>query len=405
MNAKLETELVRAEAEATTQYQAAVTIAQTRPRDEEKACADFLRECKEIEFAEEAQWSYPRGGEMVRGPSVVFARAFARCWRNLWLDCRVIHDDPDSRTVRVNVIDLERNLPKSKDVHFAKLIEKWVSGNKTLATPNERELIELNNRQVSKMERNLTLDLLPQYMITRALKACDARVLEWTKTDPEAAKAKIVAAFERIGVNVPQIEIPFGKKLGQLTDDDIMELRTVFIGIRDGAYSWQEWAAAWQSTRLQREGASAQEPARANPAGVGGRATGKLNVDDLKAGAVAEDVVVRPEQNPAGPEQNPAATTSLPDQPPDSCRMCGRTRQEHAGQAHAFMEIEVAAPEAKISADQQADLWAMADSFHVQPEKMRSIVKQLCGYQTVSSLKNKHLAAFIAAIRAAGKES
>src|SRR5690625_3214268 len=61
----------------------AIFLAREFPRDEFKAYNQIVKTCARPNFAENALYSFPRGGQTVKGPSVQLAREIARCWGNI----------------------------------------------------------------------------------------------------------------------------------------------------------------------------------------------------------------------------------------------------------------------------------------------------------------------------------
>ena len=65
------------------EVQAAMVIAKKFPRDEYEATEKIKRTCQRSTLAEQAIYSYPRGGQNVSGPSIRLAEALAQNWGNI----------------------------------------------------------------------------------------------------------------------------------------------------------------------------------------------------------------------------------------------------------------------------------------------------------------------------------
>jgi hypothetical protein len=168
------------------EIEGAIVIARRFPRDEEAARARVMASCSRPTFAALATYAYPRGGKTVEGPSVRLAREIARSWGNLRYGCDMIHDDPETRTVRGWAWDVETNTRESQDATFAKLIFRKQGG---WIVPDERELRELTGKHGSLCVRNCLLHVLPPDLIEDAL-ATAARTLR----DPTAARPPMADA-------------------------------------------------------------------------------------------------------------------------------------------------------------------------------------------------------------------
>src|SRR5688572_9448145 len=67
-----------AAAEKQFEIQSAIVLAKKYPRDEDTAFQKLMKTCGRTSFAEDAEYSFPRGNQMVKGPSVNLAREAAR---------------------------------------------------------------------------------------------------------------------------------------------------------------------------------------------------------------------------------------------------------------------------------------------------------------------------------------
>ena len=65
------------------EVQAAMIVAKKFPRDEYASIEKIKRTCQRSTLAEQAIYSYPKGGQNVSGPSVRLAEALAQNWGNI----------------------------------------------------------------------------------------------------------------------------------------------------------------------------------------------------------------------------------------------------------------------------------------------------------------------------------
>ena len=66
-----------ASTQALAEVQAAMVVAKRFPRDETAAYSAIMTACKRPSLAEQAMYSYPRGGQKVTGPSIRLAETMA----------------------------------------------------------------------------------------------------------------------------------------------------------------------------------------------------------------------------------------------------------------------------------------------------------------------------------------
>jgi len=95
------------ESRATAESQAGFIVAQKFPRNATLAVNRILDMCKRETLAEQAAYSYPRGGVVVTGPSIRLAEAIAQQWGNMQIGIRELEEVGDSTTMLAYCYDLE----------------------------------------------------------------------------------------------------------------------------------------------------------------------------------------------------------------------------------------------------------------------------------------------------------
>jgi len=68
---------------AAQEVQAAMVVAKKFPRDVTASLARILTNCKRKALAEQAVYAYPRGKEVVSGPTIRLAEVLAQSWGNM----------------------------------------------------------------------------------------------------------------------------------------------------------------------------------------------------------------------------------------------------------------------------------------------------------------------------------
>ncbi|KAB2963642.1 MAG: hypothetical protein F9K16_06245 [Thermoanaerobaculia bacterium] len=237
-----ELSVASAQAEETALIQSAVVAAHRFPRDEDRVGRRLHAACERPSFAQEAEWSFPRGGETVRGPSIYFAREALRIWGNTRSGIAVVRDDKSSRKIRAWVLDLEDNNYISREAEFAKLIQRRRKGGQTQwVTPDERDLRELTNRLGAIELRNAILSILPSYLVDEAIERCQTTVRKAASSNVEAARDRILGSFAKINVSRQDLEQYLGHAWETTSADELAELRGVGKSIIDGNSTWAEY--------------------------------------------------------------------------------------------------------------------------------------------------------------------
>ncbi len=237
------TELAATGAAAEKQYeiQGAIIVARNFPRNEDLAFQKLMKACQRTSFAEDAGYSFPRGGQSVEGPSVNLAREAARVWGNIRYGLEVIRDDDDSRQIRGWAWDMETNTKVTAEDDFAKLVfrkkEGWIK-------PDERDLRELTNRRGAILVRNCLLQVLPKDLIEDAMAMSQQTLKLGAERDPEGARKKLILAFSELNITPEMLEKKLGHPLAQCSSAEIATLRTVYKSISDGNSSWAEYVGS-----------------------------------------------------------------------------------------------------------------------------------------------------------------
>lgn len=232
-------ELAQTGAAAEKQYeiQSAIIVARNFPRNEDAAFQKLMKACRRTSFAEDAAYSFPRGGQAVEGPSINLAREAARVWGNVRHGVEVIRDDEKTRQIRAFAWDMETNTKVTAEDDFAKLIYRKKGG---WVEPDERDLRELTNRRGAILKRNCILEVLPKDLIEDAMAMAKQTLKLGAERDPEGARKKIILAFSELNITPEMIEQKLGHPLAQSSPAEIADLRTIYKSIADANSTWSD---------------------------------------------------------------------------------------------------------------------------------------------------------------------
>jgi hypothetical protein len=226
---------VAATAREEAEIKAAIVLARRFPRDENAAYTRIIKACKRPSFAEGAMYSFPRGNQIVTGPSVQLAREIARCWGNIRYGLRVVSIDDQMVHIRGYAYDAETNAYVEAEDKFSKLIYRrgrgWVQ-------PDERELRELINRRGAILIRNCILQVVPSDIVEDAQRVVQETLRKAAQGEidqnREDAIRRLALAFDGLGVSTEVLERYLGHPLSAITAEEIAHLRGVYKSIVDG---------------------------------------------------------------------------------------------------------------------------------------------------------------------------
>lgn len=233
-HALVETESARAIQEV----QAAMVIAQRFPRDPVRAKDRIVQACTRPALAEGALYSYNKGGSDVSGPSIRLAEAMAQSWGNLQFGVRELEQRNGESTVETFAWDLETNTRQVKvfQVGHQRYTRK---GSYPLTDP--REIYEHVANQAARRLRACILGVIPGDVTEAAVQQCEETMRSQADTSPEAIKKMVGSFKETYGITEQQIVQRLGNRLEAIRPAQMVQLRKIFISLRDGMSSPQDW--------------------------------------------------------------------------------------------------------------------------------------------------------------------
>lgn len=222
------------------EVQAAMIIAKRFPRDTKAALDRILNSCARVTLAEQALYTYARGGTDISGPSIRLAEAVAQQWGNLQFGIRELEQRDGESTVEAFAWDLETNTRQVK-VFQVRHERHTRQGAKALTDP--RDIYELVANQGARRLRACILGVIPGDVIDEAVRQCDVTLSASADTSSEAQK-KILEAFAAYKVTKDQIEKRIQRRIDAITPAQVIQLRKILISMRDGMSGPDEWFEA-----------------------------------------------------------------------------------------------------------------------------------------------------------------
>lgn len=212
-------------------------LARQFPRDQEWALQAALQECERKELAEVAQYEYPKGDSVVKGPSIRLVEVLARHWGNITSGVDEIESKDGETTIKSYAWDLETNVSDSKT--FTVKHERTAGkgqNRRTYKLTDERDIYEMVANKGARRKRACLLAVLPGWYVDAAVTACE-ETLKRSLTEGKSMEeviSSLVTAFEEFGITPAQIEDKMGKEIGSLSKNDVVKLRHLYSAIKDG---------------------------------------------------------------------------------------------------------------------------------------------------------------------------
>ena len=133
-------------------------LARQFPRDPEWCKQQMLIECQRPELAQAAQYEYPKGDTVVKGPSIRLVEVLARWWGNLDFGVNEIEAQDGSTLIKAFAWDLESNVYDEKTFNV-KHERSTKFGTKKLT--DERDIYEMVANKGARRKRACLLSVLP----------------------------------------------------------------------------------------------------------------------------------------------------------------------------------------------------------------------------------------------------
>lgn len=218
------------ESKGVSEVQAQFIIAKKFPRDENACYTQIIRSCERHSLAEQAMYAYPRGGQLVTGPSIRLAEVLAQKWTNCRIGIEILSQTNDSTEARAYANDLENNY--MVDSCFTVKHQRTTKKGITRLT-DEREIRELVANIGSRHLRGCILRIIPGDVVESATDKCRT-TLESSDIPMADQIRKLVLAFDDLGVKSEHLEKRLGHKLDAIIPAEIVTLRSIFRSIKDG---------------------------------------------------------------------------------------------------------------------------------------------------------------------------
>lgn len=222
---------------AIAEVQAAMVIAKRFPRDPIAAVDRILTACTRPTLAEQALYSYSRGGSDITGPSIRLAEALAQSWGNVQFGIRELDQRNGESTVEAFAWDIETNTRQVK-VFQVPHIRYTRKGTVRLEDP--RDIYEMTANQGARRLRACILGVIPGDVIEAAQKQCEKTLHTKIEITDEFISG-MLENFSQYDVTKEMIEKRIQRRIDALTPALAVQLRKIYNSLRDGMSSIGDW--------------------------------------------------------------------------------------------------------------------------------------------------------------------
>lgn len=215
------------------EVQAAMVVAKKFPRDEFQSMDRIRRTCQRSSLAEQAIYSYPRGGQSVTGPSIRLAETLAQNWGNIDYGVIELEQKDGESEMMAYAWDLETNTRVTK---IFTVEHKRDTKNGSYKLTDSRDIYEATANFGARRMRACILGVIPGDVVDMAVDECRKTVKSGIGKESIVDRAnKLLKAFkDEFKVTKEQIEAYAGVNCASFTEDEFINLKGVYKALRDG---------------------------------------------------------------------------------------------------------------------------------------------------------------------------
>lgn len=219
------------------EVQAALVIAKRFPRDEKASLDRILNSCTRPSLANQALYSYSRGGSEITGPSIRLAEAVAQQWGNIQFGIKELEQSNGTSTVEAFAWDVETN---TRQVKIFQVAHERHTRNGTTKLKDPRDIYELVANNGARRLRACILGVIPGDIIEEAQRQCEATMSASADTSPEAM-ARMVEGFAEFNITREQIEKRIQRRIDSIVPAQVIALRKIYRSLKDGMSAPSDW--------------------------------------------------------------------------------------------------------------------------------------------------------------------
>ena len=221
------------------EIQAMLTVASARPRDEIRSIQRIKNACERQRLAEQAEYSYSKGGQSIKGATIRLLEVIGQNWGNMTWGFRELSQVQGvESTVQAYAWDLENNVKITRDFVVPHAI-KARGAIKVLTDP--REIYELIANQAQRRVRTCLENCIPRDVVEDAVDACNKTVVAKCELTPERIQTMQKAFRENHGVRKSQLEGRIQRNLDAIEPAQFLSLMRIFNSIKNGMSEVGDW--------------------------------------------------------------------------------------------------------------------------------------------------------------------
>lgn len=234
------------------EVQAAMVVAKKFPRDEFESIEKIKRTCQRTTLAEQAIYSYPRGGQQVVGPSIRLAEALAQNWGNIDYGVIELEQKDGASEMMAYAWDLETNTRVTK---IFTVEHKRDTKKGSYQLTDSRDIYEATANFGARRMRACILGVIPGDVVDMAMNECKKTAVSAGSKEPMQERiSRMLDVFKKeFNVSKEQLEEYCGRPLGSFGNEEIYLLQGVYKAIKDGQSTVESYFPKEEIPKLSKE--------------------------------------------------------------------------------------------------------------------------------------------------------
>lgn len=222
---------------AIAEVQGSIISAKRFPRDVVAVIERLKVACQRPTLAQQALYSYSKGGSDVSGPSIRLMEAIAQNYGNIACGIVELSRSNGVSECMAYAWDLETNFRDEKKFQVRHWRDTRSGG---YALKDEREIYELIANMGSRRKRACLMAVIPGDVVEDATTQCEDTLKAKVNITPEKIKS-MVEAFGNYGVTQEMIEQRIQRKLDAVTPAQMVSLGKILNSLKDGMSKAADW--------------------------------------------------------------------------------------------------------------------------------------------------------------------
>jgi len=215
------------------EVQAGIFLAKQFPREKFQIMKSIQTQCMSKAFAEDAMYSFPRGGKNVSGLSIRAAEMIANNWGNLNYGWEILSQSTTESQVVAFAWDMQTNT--RNQIKFTIKHERKAQG-KVRKIEDPRDVAEMIANYGSRYLRTCILRVIPAEVQSTARNQIVATLAGGSEDLSERIPV-MIKKFGKLGITVKHLEKRLGHSLETVDQEEMLELIQIFKTLDDNMAS------------------------------------------------------------------------------------------------------------------------------------------------------------------------